>query len=98
MSREDKLKNLSFLVVVLGACILASGCTAQQQASYAGGTAEMNIPQGEKLVSVSWKGGGHLWFLTRPMREGEKAETYTLQENSSFGIVQGKFILHESNK
>jgi hypothetical protein len=72
-----------------------SGCTQQQRASGFGGTADIEIPAGQKLVNVTWEQGAHLWYLTRAMKAGESAETYTLHEQSSFGVMQGTVLLHE---
>jgi len=84
-------------MLALLACltIALTGCTQQQRASSLGGTAVVNIPPGEKLINVTWE-DNHLWYLTRPMKVGDIAETYTLSESSSFGILQGKVTLHEA--
>jgi hypothetical protein len=44
----------------------------------------------------SWGGKvDNLWYLTRPMREGEQVETYTFQEESSFGVLEGTYQITE---
>ena len=37
-----------------------------------------------------------MWILTRPMRLDDIAESYTFQEDSNFGILQGTVNLIES--
>jgi hypothetical protein len=59
-----------------------------------GGTINIDLPVGEKLAEVTWK-DNNLWYLTRPMREGEEAETWTFQEKSNYGVMEGKVILKE---
>ena len=44
---------------------------------------------------ATWKESG-LWYLTRPMRENEKAEIFIFQEDSQYGIMEGKVIFIET--
>jgi hypothetical protein len=53
------------------------------------------LPQGVKLINVTWKEGGNLWYLTRPMKSNEVADGYVFQEKSSFGMMEGKVIFKE---
>lgn len=59
-----------------------------------GGTANINIPKGHKLILVTWK-NDKMWYLTRPMRKEEYAETYTYQEDSRLGILEATLIIRE---
>ena len=59
-----------------------------------GGTANINIPKGHKLILVTWK-NDKMWYLTRPMRKEEYAETYTYQEDSRWGILEATLIIRE---
>lgn len=70
------------------------GCTANQRAKSFGGNAKVNLPAGQKLVTVTWK-DDDLWYLTRVMTEGDKAETYTFQEESSWGLMEGTVTIIE---
>lgn len=69
-------------------------CTEQESARNWGGTMTKRLEKGQKLVMVTWK-GDDLWVLTRPMRPGEVAEKYEFQEESSYGLLQGKVIIQE---
>ncbi len=89
------MKIILLFVTACAAIGVSSGCTQQQRASSFGGTADIEIPAGQKLVNVTWDNGDDLWYLVRPMKAGESAETYTLLEQSSFGKMQGKVLLHE---
>lgn len=78
----------SLLVVSL------SSCTQNSRARNFGGKAEIELPKGEKLVTVTWK-GEEIWYLTRPMTDNDVAETYTFNESSSWGIFEGTVIISE---
>jgi hypothetical protein len=86
--------------VVFGlACVavaFAIGCTANSNARNFGGTLEVPLKAGQKLVNATWK-DQELWYLTRDFREGEKAETWNFHEKSQFGIYEGTVIFKESN-
>jgi hypothetical protein len=88
-------KRLILLVLaIIAVSILASSCTQNQRAKQFGGTAEITLPKGTKLVTATWK-EANLWYMTRPMKEDEVAETYTFQEESSYGMVEGTYIIKE---
>lgn len=76
--------------------IFPLGCTQQERARQLGGTATIDLPKGQKLVSVSWKGEDDLWYLTRPMRDEEQPETHEYIESHSWGYKSGKVIFKES--
>lgn len=55
----------------------------------------IDVPKGQKVIEATWK-GSDVWYLTRSMYEDEKPETFTLQEDSNLGIIEGKVIFKES--
>lgn len=81
----------------LVASLLLVGCNENQRAKSLGGTAKKELPAGRKLVTVTWK-EANLWVLTRPMNEDEKPEEYEFQEESSWGLIEGKVIFKEMPK
>jgi len=83
------------LLVVLFVVASVTGCTENQRAKKYGGSAKIELPKGQKLVTVTWK-DENLWYLTRPMKPGEKPETYTFKEESSWGILSGTVTIVES--
>jgi len=83
--------------ILLVLVILLVGCTENQRAKSFGGKTAVNLPPNEKLVNVTWK-DANLWYLHRPMRSDEVAETYTFQEQSSYGVVEGVVTFKESKK
>ena len=79
------------LLTVMGFSL--TGC--KSIAKNYGGTVTIDVPKGQKVIEATWK-DSDVWYLTRPMREDEKPETFTYQEDSNFGIMEGKVIFKES--
>ena len=79
------------LLVVMGFSL--TGC--KSVAKKMGGTISIDVPKGQKVIEATWK-DSDVWYLTRPMREDEKPETFTFQEDSNFCIIEGKVIFKES--
>ncbi|MEI6022568.1 MAG: hypothetical protein WCQ32_01880 [bacterium] len=59
-----------------------------------GGTTELQLQKGKKLINITWK-GDNLWYITRDMKKSDSAETYTFQESSNLSVAQGLVIIHE---
>lgn len=70
------------------------GCN-QYIARHGGGTAVVDLPPGQKLITATWKETS-LWYLTRPMKSVDSAETYYFKESSALGVVEGTIIFKES--
>lgn len=81
-------------ILTIIAAIILSSCTAQERAKNWGGEAVVDLPKGQKLISVTWK-ETQLWYLTRPAREGEKPETFLFQEDSNYGVLEGRVVFKE---
>lgn len=69
----------------------------QSMSKSMGGTTTITLDPGLKLEEITWK-DNDLWYLTRPMRSDEHAETHTFQQSSNLGILQGTVIIVEQNK
>lgn len=82
------------LAIALVAITLAS-CTENSRVKSWGGEGTINLPKGQKLVTITWK-ETQVWYLTRPMDSRDKAETYKFQEESSFGVMEGTYNIVES--
>lgn len=82
------------VAIVLASLMLFSMTGCQSVARNFGGTVETNLPKGQKLVNVTWKENS-LWYLTKPMTKEDSAETYEFIQDSNFGIIEGKVIIHE---
>jgi len=88
--------NMKKLLIGAMAVVMLSGLTGcQYGAKKLGGSYDVELPKGEKLVNVTWKDTS-LWYMTRPMKKGEEAETYKFQEDSNFGVLEGTVTIIES--
>ena len=84
-------KLLLGLVVGIGLI----SCTENSRVKTFGGTGDINLPKGQKLVNVTWK-NEQIWYLKRPFHDNENEETYRFQEESSWGVVEGTYYIHET--
>ena len=82
-----------FLGLVVGVGLVS--CTENSRVKNFGGTGNINLPQGQKLVNVTWK-ENQIWYLTRKMKTDETPETYQFQEESSWGVVEGTYNIRET--
>lgn len=85
---------MKHLLVALAILICMVACTENSKAKNFGGTGELVLPKGVKLITVTWK-ESDLWYLTRPMEAGDSAQTYSFKETSSWGVWEGEFIIKE---
>ena len=83
------------ILALMFVTLQVTGC--QKLVKKFGGTLDVTLPVGKKLEMVTWK-ESDLWFLIRDMRPGEKPETYEFVENSNWGLVEGKVLIHENVK
>lgn len=88
-------KKLGLLLSGLLLTLSLFGCS-QIGAKNFGGDYTVELPEGEKLVNVTWKDGSGLWYLTEPMEDGYEPQTYKFQEDSKFGILEGTVTIKES--
>jgi hypothetical protein len=87
------------LFVVAALALVMVSCTDNQRAKSFGGTYSVDLPAGEKLVNVTWKGESDLWYLTRKMTAKDSAETYTFKQDKGSVLNltgNGEVILKES--
>ena len=69
----------------------------QSMSKSMGGTTTITLDPGLKLEEITWK-DNDLWYLTRPMRADEHAETHTFQQSSNLGILHGTVVIIEQNR
>lgn len=85
-------KTILIMSVMMMALV---SCTENSRVKNWGGEGTINLPQGRKLVNVTWK-ENQIWYLTKPMDSSDVAETYKFQEESSWGMVEGTFNIVET--
>lgn len=86
-------KKTSVVVVLLLFAALAAGCSKQELARRWGGTTEVELKPGARVVTATWKENS-LWILTK-QDPNTPPQRYELAESSSFGLVEGKVVLIE---
>lgn len=74
-------------------CFMLTGCQAVTRSW--GGEMTLDLPADQKLMKITWKDDS-LWYLTRPMAPDEVAETYTFQESSNTGLLEGTVTINET--
>ena len=75
-------------------CLILTGCNYFARTT--GGNVTIDLPPNTKLISVQWREkNSSLWYLTRPMRSDEYPETYTFQEDSNIGVLEGTVTINE---
>lgn len=79
------------LTVIL--IFILCGCNATARSF--GGDITITLEPNQKLELITWKDDDSLWYLTRPMREDEEAETHVYQQDSEFGIFEGTVTIVE---
>jgi hypothetical protein len=84
-----------FIPIIFAVAILLSGCQATTREW--GGNMTLTLEPGEKLEEITWKDDS-LWYLTRPMREGEEAETHVFKQSSNFGVFEGTVTIIEKEE
>lgn len=85
------MKRASVLILFMLFMSL-TGCNALSRKF--GGSTDSKLPCGRKLVNVTWKESS-LWVVSRPMRAGEEPESYTFQEDSNLGVLEGSVTISE---
>lgn len=88
------MKKIAMFLAVIVMIMVFSGCTSKEMARNYGGSETITLEPGEKLEMITWKENS-LWYLTRPMREDETAETHVFKQDSSFGIFEGTVTIIE---
>ncbi len=87
------MRLLTALVTIVF-CLIVTGCNYFARTT--GGNVTIDLPANTKLISVQWREkNSSLWYLTRPMRSDEFPETYTFQEDSNIGVLEGTVTIYE---
>lgn len=92
--------EIRVMIIVVLAVLLVAGIYLFRPQSLAknwGGNTTIDLDPGVKLEEITWKDNS-LWYLTRPMREGEEAEIYTFKQSSNFGLIEGTVKIVEHQK
>ena len=86
--------RLPLVLLTIVFCLILTGCNYFARTT--GGNVTIDLPPNTKLISVQWREkNSSLWYLTRPMRNDEYPETYTFQEDSNIGVLEGTVTINE---
>lgn len=85
------------ILIIMVLVMVLTGCTQQDLTRDFGGDMVITLEAGEKLEEIVWM-DYNLWYLTRPMREGEEPETHIFRESSEFGKYEGTITIIEQAK
>lgn len=88
------MKKILFAIAFGFLLLTCVSCTENLRTRQYGGTSIVELDPGQKLVEVTWKETS-LWYLTEPMEPGYEPKIKVFQEDSRFGIMEGKVIFHE---
>ena len=89
------MKKIICVMATVVLVMIMSGC--QTAAKNFGGTVKLEIPENYKLMEITWKDNS-LWYLARPMRTEEQAETYIFKEKTSMGLLEGIVEITETKR
>lgn len=89
---NNTMKQICSAILAIGICMMLTGCNPVTRKM--GGDMTIHLKPGEKLINVTWKETS-LWFLTRPMKVGEAADTYKFKEDSTWGVLEGTVTIVE---
>lgn len=83
------------LLLTICAVLALTACTQQERTRQFGGTTEIDVPAGQKVMMATWK-DDHLFYMTEPMDSGYVPTTKVLHESSSWGVLEStvKFKEH----
>lgn len=81
--------------ILLGLTLLIlTACNPISTVILWGGSADIKLPKGEKLVNVSWK-DNNLWVLTKPMSNKDSVEVYKFIEYGNKKAIEKSFYVVE---
>lgn len=88
-------KKLLSIALVAGLLSTLFSCTENSRARRLGDTMIIDLPKGEKLLTVTWA-NSNLFYLTEPMDSVYTPKTKTFKEKSRFGALEATIIFRES--
>jgi len=87
------MKKLLVLAVIVAGLFTVS-CTENIRARHWGGTENIQLESGNRVVNVTWK-EGNVWILTK-QDATTKPTVYTFAEKSNWGVMQGSIVIVEN--
>lgn len=88
---KRQLTTLILLTCLMVMSII--GCTDNKMAREFGGKETIDLPTGERVMNVTWK-GTDVWVLTQT-DTSVKPTTVSFKEKSSLGVWEGEIVINE---
>ncbi len=81
------------LILSICALFALTACTENIRTRTFGGTQEIKVPAGQKVMMATWK-GNDLFYMTEPMDSAYVPATKTFSESSNWGVIEStvKFV------
>lgn len=90
----NTLVIIHIIASILVILITIAGCNQQMMSKNYGGSMEIELDQGKKLVNCTWK-DTDMWILVTDRATNEVAKTYEFVEKSTYGVMEGKITIKE---
>jgi hypothetical protein len=87
-------KILMAMALCLMCAVSFTSCTEQIRTRTFGGTMVIDVPNGYKVTSATWK-ETDLFYFMEEMEEGYTPTNKMFVENSSYGVLESKIIFKE---
>ena len=87
-------KFLTAIVLCLVCTLSFTSCTEQIRTRTFGGTMVIDVPEGYKVTSATWK-ETDLFYFMEEMEEGYTPTNKMFVESSSYGVLESKIIFKE---
>lgn len=88
-------KQIVMAITLCLVCTLSfTSCTEQIRTRTFGGTMVIDVPNGYKVTSATWK-ETDLFYFMEPMEEGYTPNEKIFIESSSYGMLESKIIFKE---
>lgn len=88
-------KQIIMAIALFLVCTLSfTSCTEQIRTRAFGGTMIIDVPNGYKVTSATWK-ETDLFYFMEPMEEGYVPKDKMFVESASYGMLESKIIFKE---
>ena len=87
-------KILMAMALCLMCAVSFTSCTEQIRTRTFGGTMVIDVPNGYKVTSATWK-ETDLFYFMEEMKEGYTPKDKMFVESSSYGVLESKIIFKE---
>jgi hypothetical protein len=92
---ESNMKKFLMAIVLCLVCtVIFTSCTEQSMVRNFGGTMEVEVPNGYKVTSATWK-ENDLFYFMEEMEEGYTPKDKMFVESASYGVLESKIIFKE---